>query len=110
MSWDKSRWEEVNQRYLIAALADVRTCLEQHAAKQGLAAETHLSDQKPSPAELSELTTPPALERLAESFTLSRFETSILLLCAGVELDASFAALVAKLQKPGHPCQPSFSL
>lgn len=36
---------------------------------------------------------PPAVERLASLFRLSQFETDLLLLCAGVELDAGLAAL-----------------
>lgn len=110
MSSDKSRWEEVNQRYLVASLADVRTALEQHASKQGLTLEPHPTTQKPSPEELDQFTAPPALQRLIQSFGLSRFETSVLLLCAGVELDASFAALVARLQKLAPQYQPTFSL
>ena len=39
---------------------------------------------------------PPALERLCATFGLSRFERDILLLCAGVELDAQFAQTVAR--------------
>ena len=39
-----------------------------------------------------------ALERLCAVFGLSSFERDVLLLCAGVELEASMAALVAEIQ------------
>ena len=39
-----------------------------------------------------------ALERLCAVFGLSSFERDVLLLCAGVELEASIAALVAEIQ------------
>ena len=53
---------------------------------------------------------PPALERLCAAFGLSRFERDILLLCAGVELDAQFAQTVARAQRDSHLAFPSFSL
>lgn len=39
-----------------------------------------------------------ALERLCAMFGLSSFERDVLVLCAGVELEASFASLVAEIQ------------
>jgi AAA+ superfamily predicted ATPase len=60
-------------------------------------------------------TAPIALDRLADAFGLSPFERDILLLCAGVELDAEVAGLCAAAQgdpgrrDPGKD-QPSFSL
>ena len=61
-----------------------------------------------TPAE--DLPGPPALEVLWERFGLSPFERDILLLCAGMELDSSFAALCASAQ--GDPARPfpTFSL
>jgi hypothetical protein len=49
---------------------------------------------------------PAALERLAAAFGLTPFERDTLLLCAGPELDASFAARCREL---GHPV-PTFGL
>ena len=53
---------------------------------------------------------PAALERLCQLFALSPFERDLLLLCAGVELEASFAPLCAMLQ--GNPQRdfPTFAL
>src|SRR5215210_224520 len=76
-------WPEANQRYLLAALAEVRATL----------------DKAPAPEPLEEMPAPPALEVLCERFGLSRFERSVLLLCAGPELDSGF---------PARP--PTFSL
>ena len=76
-------WPEANQKYLLAALAEVRAAL----------------DRAPAPEPLEEMPSPPALEVLCERFGLSRFERSVLLLCAGPELDSGF---------PARP--PTFSL
>jgi ATPase family protein associated with various cellular activities (AAA)/winged helix domain-containing protein len=109
MNSGEALWDELNQRYLMASLAEVRACLEHRIGPQGADPERHVALQKPTPAELEPLPVPTALQRLVESFGLSEFETSVLLLCAGVELDASFAALVAQVQRSAQQ-QPTFSL
>ncbi|HWM89213.1 MAG TPA: ATP-binding protein [Thermoanaerobaculia bacterium] len=80
-----STWPEANQRYLLAALAETRAAL----GAEGEAAT-------PDPESLEEIAAgmeaPPALEVLCERFGLSRFERSLLLLCAGMELDSGFSA------------------
>jgi hypothetical protein len=95
-----SDWTEANQAFLAAALRRVKALL----AGRGdalVAAEAAL------PAFVG---APPALERIARGFGLSRFERDLLLLCAGVELDAEMAALCA--QAAGDPARahPTFSL
>ena len=82
-------WHRANQRYLSAALARVRGALERHTGR------TSGADELPSRATPWRLPTPPALERLVETFGLSDFERDLLVLCAGVELDSSFAELCA---------------
>ncbi|HEX6729783.1 MAG TPA: ATP-binding protein, partial [Pyrinomonadaceae bacterium] len=53
---------------------------------------------------------PSALEILSSMFGLSAFERDLLLMCAGVELDSTFAALCARAQSdPSRPF-PTFSL
>ncbi|HSD82552.1 MAG TPA: ATP-binding protein [Anaerolineae bacterium] len=52
----------------------------------------------------------PALETLCTTFGLSPFERDILLLCAGMELDATFAALCANAQGDPQHSYPTFSL
>lgn len=100
-------WAEANQRYLMSALAEVRTAVERHLAKlhpevpsscpgepvaQGRERDAGLADLTPH-AEWSG--PPPALATLQAAFVLSQFERDLLLLCAGPELDASFGALCA---------------
>ena len=53
---------------------------------------------------------PPAVEQLCSAFGLSRFERAILLLCAGVELDAGFAQAVAAAQQDPRLSFPTFGL
>lgn len=95
-------WTEANRRQLMAALADMRARFERYAgdaASAGAAADVHEAEPG-SPAT--------ALDVLCASFGLSPFERQILLLCAGVELDESFARLVASIQSP--TAAPTFGL
>ncbi len=102
-----NEWLRTNQDYLSAALAQVRTLLEEHAAKVQTGADgASSSDQQtgdppPPRAEASDRT---ALETVCMLFGLSPFERDILLLCAGMELDATFAGLCAQAQ--GDPQKP----
>ena len=106
-------WPEANQRYLMAAVGVVRTVLETHVQRaQGKgdvqepdkAAETKLreaSEVMPAPS---------ALETLCGAFRLSPFERDVLLLCAGMELDSTFAACCAAAQGDPRRTYPTFSL
>jgi hypothetical protein len=83
-------WHEANQKYLLAALAVVREAVERHrgleASQSGAWAQLDAAARAmPAPA---------ALQTLTENFRLSSFERDLLLLCAGIELDSSFASLV----------------
>jgi hypothetical protein len=84
----KRHWADDNQRFLAASLAALRATIEGTPAEDPAAIE-------------AEMEYPPALRTLCECFGLSSFERDILLLCAGMELDAAFATLCPK--------QPSFS-
>lgn len=89
---------EENQRALVAALAWLRDRLGQHAA--GSAGHPPSASLPPCPA----------LDALAATFSLSPFERAVVLLCAGVDLDAGVAAACAAAQgEPGRP-QPTFGL
>jgi hypothetical protein len=68
-------WSVQNQRYLDAALAELR----------GVDAGGPLSEVARG------MTPPPPLESLARTFGLSPFERALLLLCAGIELHGEFA-------------------
>ncbi len=61
------------------------------------------------PAERTE-EIPSRLEKLCRLFDLGPFERDILVLCAGIELDASFALLCAKAQVDPQRTYPTFGL
>jgi hypothetical protein len=127
-------WHEANQRYLMAALATVRTALERHAARLQDAPEPEERDKpgrlrgrspigtealgleredEPTQA-LQEaadaMPAPPALKTLGETFGLSSFERDLLLLCAGMELDSTFAAHCAAAQGNPRRTYPTLGL
>jgi hypothetical protein len=106
-------WPEANQRYLMAAVGLVRSALERHTRKarddskeseQDRAAEEALQEAA------KELPAPSALETLCGAFRLSSFERDVLLLCAGSELDSTFAAGCAAAQGDARKLYPTFSL
>ncbi len=102
-------WLESNQRYLSAALQRVRSLLEAHAA--GHEAETETWTAGRWQAVSSEETPgPPALETICALFDLSPFERDILLLCAGMELDATFPALCAEAHQDPQQAYPTLAL
>ena len=86
---------EANQHHLLAALARVRAVLERHADPAAPPADP------PEPAAADS-----ALARLCEVFGLSEFERDVLLMCAGVELDAGFEAAV----RGAGGARPTFAL
>lgn len=59
---------------------------------------------------LAAITAPPAIENLVAKFGLSVFERDMLIMCAGMELDARFAELVASIQGEQLFFQPTFGL
>jgi ATPase family associated with various cellular activities (AAA)/Winged helix domain, variant len=119
---DHAAWQQLNETYLAKAFAWQRLRLMRFAARQqdsssrqqddgstfdagadvaALAAELDAFEQQ-SP--------PPALIVLSRLFKLSRFERNLLLLCAGMELDTSIAALCARAQNDSHRAFPTFAL
>ncbi|HZS87707.1 MAG TPA: ATP-binding protein [Chloroflexota bacterium] len=106
-------WAEANQRHLLEALTEVRTALERHIARVG-GADAAANALPPAEDRRDDdavgAMSPPALERLRAIFRLSTFERAILLLCAGIELDASFAGLCAAAQGDPTRTYPTFSL
>jgi hypothetical protein len=94
---------EINQRALTAAIAELRAILERHAAGKEAGAQI-------APSAIARVPDPPQLQGLSTAFGLSRFERSILLLCAAIELDSTFAGLCGMAQgDPSRP-YPTFSL
>lgn len=106
-------WLDANQRYLTTALAEVRLALEDHRAP----GEGKTGDGKPRAeveAALKQaaeaMPGPPAIEILTATFGLSPFERAILLLCAGIELNAQIVSLCAAAQGDPLRAYPTFSL
>jgi hypothetical protein len=105
-------WPEANQDYLMAAVALVRTALERHARK----AKDDASTAEPDAAgeafqeAAAAMPAPSALERLCAAFRLSPFERDLVLLCAGVELDSTFANACAAAHGDARKAYPTFSL
>jgi len=105
-------WVEANQRYLAAALAEVREHLEQHAASRrdpGTDSTPPIAAEQIAP-DAATLPVPAALQQLCQTFRLSRFERAVLLMCAGVELEASFRDLCAELQSDQPDGRPNLGL
>ncbi len=94
-------WHEANQNYLLRELSALGGALEGRGADRAGAGQAGGE---------SEMAPPPALERLCRAFGLSRFERAIVLLCAGVELDAAFARAVAAAQSDSRQNFPTFGL
>ena len=51
-----------------------------------------------------------ALDALTAAFDLSPFERDVVIMCAGIELDSSFASLCASAQGNSHRTDPTFGL
>jgi ATP-dependent 26S proteasome regulatory subunit len=109
-------WSEANQRHLVAAVAVARAALERHAARVAdktalhQAEESLLAAQESLRQAATSMPAPAALDTLCVAFALSPFERDTLLLCAGMELDSSFAALCAAAQGDAKRAYPTFGL
>ncbi len=98
----QTSWHEANQRYLARAIGEVRAQLEAFVRGQGQGAAPALEDTPPRAENR------PALETVCEAFGLSSFERSVLLMCAGAEMDSRFGELFASGSTRAG--QPTFSL
>ncbi len=120
MSDAVGNWYELNQRELLARLGAVGEALKIHAARVSGRTDAH-EDEELAHAQAEEMVATDsedlvtdasallssggaeseseprvstALDHLCEVFSLSTFERDLLLMCAGVELDARFAGIV----------------
>ncbi|MDY6795817.1 MAG: ATP-binding protein [Actinomycetota bacterium] len=103
------RFEELNQRYLVAAVGRIREFLEHHIDHPGDTLYTIMErgDNNPDLLRIrEEMEFQPPLETISAVFGLSAFERDILLMCAGVELDSSLAKMIGTAGK----AHPDFSL
>ncbi len=117
-----AEWQQLNQRYLAAALKWLRSRFQQYMQQQQLTSHgTTAGDALDAPgltdaalalAEAAAIDPPPALLLLGEQFDLSQFELDLLLLCAAMELDLGLVNLCARVQQAlNQPhAYPSFGL
>jgi hypothetical protein len=98
-------WLTANHRYLVAALAVLRCRVTGASADQSLAHA--LQALEAARADMPALS---ALDRLQIIFGLSDFETGLILLCAGVELDSKLAAACAAWQGDPHRFRPTVGM
>jgi hypothetical protein len=95
-------WPEANQRLLAAELARLKQRLDGSGEPATLEAELVMAR--------AALPAPAAIDRLSGCFGLSAFERDILLLCAGVELDAQLDAQCAAAVGEPHGHGATFGL
>jgi hypothetical protein len=79
-------WTDSNQRLMVAEFARLKALL---ASRDTAEAERQIADCRAA------LTLPAAIDHLTDRFALTPFERDVLLLAAGVEMDAEFGALCA---------------
>ncbi|HEY3163397.1 MAG TPA: ATP-binding protein [Candidatus Limnocylindrales bacterium] len=100
-------WTAANKARLEAALGGVRSAVERHASGGSAGPDVPRTDVAADPA-LSDR--PAALDQVVAAFGLSAFERDVLVLCAGVELDASVGELCARAQGDPGRAHATFSL
>ncbi len=111
-------WVAENQRALAAAVAEVHAALCRHVERvtghpvpselaHGPSAAALATERPDSTTAASDRA---ALARLCAKFGLSTFERAVLVMCAGVELDARFASLCALGQGKSESDGPTFGL
>lgn len=107
---NNNNWNLANQSYLMAALQNIRQeLLEYYAILNESELPTGKQQaQKTLVKAAADLPFPSALDRLTNVLGLSDFERKIILMCAGIELDAHFSTLITSIQ--GNSDYPSFSL
>jgi hypothetical protein len=96
-------WADANQRDLVDALERVRLVMTRYV--EGSKASSEIA---PAPAEAG--IAPFALAALVELFGLSDFERDVVLLCAGMEMDARFGPLVGAALGDASRRTPTFGL
>ena len=110
MTVSQTDWIDLNQRYLTAALAEVRAALERHAVRNTDPPERSPESEPAATGEPFSPDSRPALEVLCATFRLTTFERALLLLCAGMELESQFAGLCARAADDSSRPWPTFSL
>lgn len=103
-------WSVANQQYLAGAMNLLKKYMEWYS--QNRDTNTPFPGGDITKRELAELadkmTAPPALDHLEKTLGLSDFERNILLMCAGLELDAGFTELMDSISGEKSFFQASF--
>jgi hypothetical protein len=107
---------DIHHRYLTLAIDRLKSRFYEHYFDQ--LASHGTSDFRTTPLcaadiersldELKSQSPPPALQQIALTFQLSAFETDLLTLCAGTELDAELRACLVQLQGDPQQFYPTF--
>jgi AAA+ superfamily predicted ATPase len=95
-------WLSLNQQYLSAAVSVVRAHLS--------APDAVMPAQQKCDEILKVISRRPALDDLCAIFGLSSFERNVLLLCAGMELDGTFASTCGEVQSDPQRFYPTIGL
>ncbi len=107
-------WKIANQQYLTALLEAVKSRLVRRLDEMGISVDILTQPQEVIQQQLqaaeATLPAPAALQHLCSLCKLSTFERDVLLLCAAMELDATFAPLFGMLQGDAQRNYPTFSL
>ncbi|MBL9006058.1 MAG: ATP-binding protein [Myxococcales bacterium] len=115
----REAWLDANHRHLLAAIERVGTLLEQHLGRtqrrvpppgRALGSQGAGEPGGHDAAPLDPSLPPPALAVLGSAFSLTPFERDLLVLCAGVELDADLHACCAAAQGNAGRAAPTFGL
>ncbi|MEM6433958.1 MAG: ATP-binding protein [Cyanobacteria bacterium P01_D01_bin.115] len=110
-------WTVANQQYLAATLMVLKAALVERVQAidaaldlEGLSYLPLATAEQQLQAAEAALPAPAALQRLCDLCRLTPFERDTLLLCAGMELDATFAPIFAAMQGDPQRNYPSFGL
>ncbi|PZD70857.1 ATP-dependent zinc metalloprotease FtsH [Acaryochloris thomasi RCC1774] len=107
-------WDKLNRRDLVAAIDGVFKTLHDYVDESKNHTSSHRFRSNTSNAVHSQevnMSVPTALEQVCKHFGLTDFERSVLLLCAGTELDTRFQPLYAKAHgTSSHRYYPTFGL
>jgi hypothetical protein len=98
-------WHEDNQRHLVAELGALREHLQRRV---DAGPEAKLPEDAPLATPVPAAGFVPALDQITRACGLTRFERTLLLLCAGVEIDAAIPTLLSRVHQDPRRIRPTF--